>query len=263
MLLSSLLSAQKKRKDPEASLPSAAGPDSTTIRIVQQAVRLQNPLTRTYPLHSGADSIAIRIYQQAVRYQDPLIKIYALHYRIAREGPSFALLDTLAQAYFEAGFYKQAISVADELLSQQPRNAALAELKALSYYYLQDLKKAIEAYENLYEITSEPLHLYQVITMQFNLQRYGECQANIDKLLSLPEAARAQVRITTPDGQTQSVPLQAAAYNVRGVIFRLQKDYPRAREAFEKALQIAPDFLLARGNLEDMQKETAPPGKKN
>ncbi len=235
--LITLLWAQKKQKETETAKPPAP----------------------------AIDSIAIKIYQQATRYQDPLTKIYALHQRIAREGASFTLLDTLAQAYFEAGFYKQAIAVVDEILPQQPRNATLTEIKALSYYYLQDLKKAIEAYEALYEITADPLHLYQAVTMQFNLQRYGECQANIDKLLSLPEAAQAQVRITTPDGQTQSVPLRAAAYNVRGVIFRLQKDYTKAKEAFEKALQTAPDFLLAKGNLEDMQKEIAPAtsGKKN
>ena len=211
------------------------------------------------------DSLAIRIYQQAARYNDPIVKIYALHHRIATEGASLSLLDTLAQAYFEAGFYRQAIAVVDEILPQQPRNATLAEIKALSYYYLQDIKKAVEAYEKLYEITSDPLHLYQVITLQFNLQRYGECQANIDKLLSLPESAQVQVRITTPDGQTQEIPLRAAAYNVRGVILRLQKEYPKAKEAFEKALQIAPDFLLAKGNLDDMQKEISPPNpnKKN
>jgi hypothetical protein len=38
----------------------------------------------------------------------------------------------------------------------------------------------------------------------------GERQANIDKLLSLPESAQVQVRITTPDGQTQEIPLRAA-----------------------------------------------------
>jgi len=211
------------------------------------------------------DSTAIKIYQQAVHYNDPLTKIYALHHRIATEGASFGLLDSLAQAYFEAGFYRQAIAVVDEILPQQPRNATLAEIKALSYYYLQDLKKAIEAYEKLYEITSEPLHLYQVVTLQFNLQRYGECQANIDRLLNLPESGQARVRITTPEGQTQEIPLSAAAYNVRGVIYRLQKEYDKAKEAFEKALQIAPEFLLAKGNLEDMQKEVSAraPGKKN
>ncbi len=232
-----LLCAQKKQKETSPSQPSA----------------------------SKTDSIAVKVYLQAARYQDPLTKIYALHHRIASEGPAFALLDTLAQAYFEAGFYRQAIAVVDELLPQQPRNASLVEIKALSYYYLQDLKKSVESYENLYDITSDPLHLYQVITLQFNLQRYGECQANIDKLFSLPETAQAQVRIANPDGQSQTVPLRAAAYNVRGVIFRLQKDYAKAKEAFEKALQIAPDFLLAKGNLEDMQKETSPvnSGKKN
>jgi tetratricopeptide (TPR) repeat protein len=211
------------------------------------------------------DSLGIRIYQQAARYNDPIMKIYALHHRIATEGSSLSLLDTLAQAYFEAGFYRQAIAVVDEILPQQPRNATLAEIKALSYFYLQDLKKAVDAYEKLYEITSDPLHLYQVITLQFNLQRYGECQANVDKLLGLPESAQVQVRITTPDGQTQEIPLRAAAYNVRGVILRLQKEYAKAKEAFEKALQIAPDFLLAKVNLDDMQKEISPPNsnKKN
>jgi tetratricopeptide (TPR) repeat protein len=237
LALGSLLWCQKKQKETNAPMPPAAKVDST----------------------------AIKIYQQAVQYNDPLIKIYALHYRIATEGASFGLLDSLAQAYFEAGFYRQAIMVVDEILPQQPRNATLAEIKALSYYYLQDFKKAIEAYEKLYEITNEPLHLYQVVTLQFNLQRYGECQANIDRLLNLPESAQARVRITTPEGQTQEIPLRAAAYNVRGVIYRLQKDYPKAKEAFEKALQVAPEFLLAKGNLEDMQKELSaqPPGKKN
>ncbi len=134
LALGSLLWCQKKQKETNAPMPQAAKVDST----------------------------AIKIYQQAVQYNDPLTKIYALHYRIATEGASFGLLDSLAQAYFEAGFYRQAIMVVDEILPQQPRNATLAEIKALSYYYLQDFKKAIEAYEKLYEITNEPLHLCQL-----------------------------------------------------------------------------------------------------
>jgi tetratricopeptide (TPR) repeat protein len=217
------------------------------------------------PTPPTRDTIAQKIYQQATRYQDPLTKLYALHYRIATEGSSFGLLDTLAQTYFEAGFYRQTVAIADELLAQQPRNATIAELKALSYFYLQDSKKALDAYEALYEITQDPLHLYQVITLQFNLQRYGECQANIDKLLATSDAGTASVRIVLPDGQAQSVPLRAAAYNVRGVLFRLQKEYKRAKEAFDQALQIAPDFQLAKGNLADMEKElqSSAPSKKN
>ena len=62
------------------------------------------------------DSLGIRIYQQAARYNDPIMKIYALHHRIATEGASLSLLDTLAQAYFESGFYRQATAVVDDIL---------------------------------------------------------------------------------------------------------------------------------------------------
>lgn len=196
------------------------------------------------------------MYFQAVQYGDPLMQIVALHWRLATESPSFGLRDTLAQAYFQGGFYRQAIAVAEELLKEQPRNADLAELRALAYFYLQDTKNALEAYEKLYEITQSPLHLYQVITLQFNLQRYGECQANIDRLLATPEAERLSVRISTQGGETQDVPLKAAALNVRGVLYRIQKEPEKARSAFEEALKISPTFLLAKGNLEDLNRET-------
>jgi len=205
---------------------------------------------------------AQKMYAQAVRYGDPLTQIVALHWRLATEGPSSGLRDTLAQAYFQAGFYRQAIAVAEELLQEQPRNADLAEIRALSYFYLQDTKNALDAYEKLYEITQSPFHLYQVITLQFNLQRYGECHASIDRLLSLPEAERLTVRISTQGGETQEVPLKAAALNVRGVLYRIQKEPEKAKAAFEEALKVFPGFLLAKGNLEDLSRESASATKK-
>lgn len=210
----------------------------------------------------ASPSAAQKVYAQALQYGDPFTQIWALHWRIATEGASFGLRDSLAQAYFQAGFYRQAIAVADELLREQPRNAELAELKAVSYFYLQEAKNALDAYEKLYEITQSPQHLYQIITLQFNLQRYGECQANIDKLLAAAEAERMTVRISTADGQSQEVPLRAAALNVRGVLYRLQKEPAKAKAAFEEALRIFPGFLLAKGNLEDLEKESAPSPKK-
>ncbi len=202
------------------------------------------------------------MYIRAVQYGDPLTQIVALHWRLATEGASFGLRDTLAQAYFQGGFYRQAIAVAEELLREQPRNADLAELRALAYFYLQDTKNALDAYEKLYEITQSPLHLYQVITLQFNLQRYGECHANIERLLSSPEAERLAVRISTQGGETQEVPLKAAALNVRGVLYRIQKEPEKAKAAFEEALKIFPSFLLAKGNLEDLSREASGSTKK-
>ncbi|MCX7605637.1 MAG: hypothetical protein N2170_00005, partial [Bacteroidia bacterium] len=184
---------------------------SISLLLAQKKVTPASPRTDS--------SLARRVYAQAAQYGDLFTQIYALHWRIAIEGPSFPLRDTLAQTYFQAGLYRQAIAVAEELLREQPRNADLAELKAVSYFYLQDIKNALDSYEKLYEITQSPLHLYQVVTLQFNLQRYGECQANIERLLTSPEADRVTVRISTPDGQAQEVPLRAAALNVRGVLY--------------------------------------------
>lgn len=222
----------------------------------QKRKKEEKPQEATSP--ASKPSPAQLVYERAGKYMDAMTQIYALHWRIATEGATFPLLDTLAQLYFRAGLYQQAIAVTEDLIQEQPRHVESWEIRALSYFYLQDTRKALEAFEKLYELTQLPQHLYQVITLQFNLQRYGECQANIEQLLSLPEAERASVRITAPDGKTQEVPLKAAALNVRGVLYRLQKEFDKAENAFKEALKIYPDFILAKGNLEDLSRERSP-----
>lgn len=228
----------------------------------QKRKKEEKPQETTSPA-PAAPSPAQLIYERAGKYMDPMTQIYALYWRIATEGATFFLLDTLAQLYFRAGLYQQAIAVTEDLIQEQPRHVESWEIRALSYFYLQDTRKALEAFEKLYELTQLPQHLYQVITLQFNLQRYGECQANIERLLSSPEAEKATVRITAPDGKTQEVPLKAAALNVRGVLYRLQKEPDKAESAFKEALKVYPDFILAKGNLEDLTRErSAPPAKR-
>ena len=52
----------------------------------------------------------------------------------------------------------------------------------------------------------------------------------------------------------QTVPIQAAALNLRGNLELKLGKKKEARADFEKALELAPDFLLPKGNLEQMGK---------
>ncbi|MGQ9863213.1 MAG: tetratricopeptide repeat protein [Bacteroidia bacterium] len=210
---------------------------------------------RTSPTPSKA-SEARELYNLASRYQDGLMQIQALYHLILHEpDKATAWKDTLTQVYFSLQMYPQAIAVADELLAQTPKTQHLQRIRALAYLLQRDNKKALEEYEKLYELSGDPQDLYQIITLQYNLQRFGECSANIERLLSMPQAETQAIDLTLPNGTSESVPLKAATYNVKGVLLRMQKEYTKAEEAFQKALEIKPDFLLAKGNLEDLRRE--------
>lgn len=201
-------------------------------------------------------SEAHALYSLASRYQDRLTQLYALYYLILQEpDKANTWKDTLAQLYFSLQMYPQAIAVADELLAQNPKTQHLQRIRALSYLFQRDNKKALEEYEKLYELSEDPQDLYQIITLQYNLQRFGECSANIERLLNMPQADNQTIELTVPNGTLESVPLKAATYNVKGVLLRMQKEYTKAEEAFQKALEIKPDFTLAKGNLEDLRRE--------
>jgi hypothetical protein len=49
--------------------------------------------------------------------------------------------------------------------------------------------------------------------------------------------------------------LKAAALNLRGVIMQELSMTDKAKENFEAALKIMPEFALAKGNLESMNKK--------
>src|SRR5690606_37866784 len=95
-------------------------------------------------------------------------------------------------------------------------------------------------------------HLYQVAVLQFQIQRYGECQASIQRLVNDPRAEQEKVLININQNTRQEVPLKAAALNVLGVMHLDQNDKEKAKQAFSQSLQVYPDFLLPKGNLEQM-----------
>jgi tetratricopeptide (TPR) repeat protein len=91
-------------------------------------------------------------------------------------------------------------------------------------------------------------------TEQYQLKRYGECVASLDQIIASPESEKQKVNIRVQGGG-QEVIMKAAAYNVRGICASDMGQKDAARENFSKALEIAPDFALAKGNLEALDKK--------
>lgn len=189
-------------------------------------------------------------YIRAIQYNDPEVARVALYELITLEPSKIAWKDSLTSIYFLTGDYLSTVLVATEIL-KLGENSKVLEKKAIAEQQLGALKDALDSYEDLFKQTGEVQVLYQVATIQYQLKRFGECEVTLNALLNDTKTKEQKIVITVQK-QRQEVPMIAAVLNMKGVMLKdLGKD-AEAKNHFEKALEVSPEFVLAKGNLATM-----------
>jgi len=201
---------------------------------------------------SGSD-LHEKVYRQALDRGDLNTAIVAVQYIIASDPSEAHWNDTLARLYFNAGQYFIAKNIAEDLLKADPKNQTMLAIAAYGNKNLGMSKEAIGYFEELFAESKNPGHLYELITLQFGLKRYGEAAENINNLLEMPDAVKMKTSVVLPDNNVQEVPLNAAALNIKGVIALEMGNYEAAEQFFKEALEVMPEFALAKQNLSVMQ----------
>jgi predicted Zn-dependent protease len=192
------------------------------------------------------------IYRNALKYQDFSSATYALQTLVALYPNDVSYKDTLAQVYFTAGQPLQSVLCAKEVLQIQPKNTGMLYILASTYQTAGNAKEAIDNYEKLYTLKKEVNYLYQIAVLQYQLKRVGECETNLEAILKNTESEKNKINIVSPDGVPQEVSIKAAALNVKGFILKDAGKITEAKDLFEKALALEPNFLLAKGNLDSI-----------
>ncbi len=198
-----------------------------------------------------------KVYTMALRNGDASVALNSLYFIVAVEGNKSQYKDSLAFLYFDMGSFIQCERVASEIVRDNPdsienkQKLTMLEIMALSQASLGKTKEAISSFERLLSKTNEMYHAYRLAELQFAYKRIGEAFESISKAEKLSNSMQAPVRIDMGNKQIQEVKLEAAIQNLKGYI--LLQEYPERKAeaitAFSKALEIQPDFILAKNNL--------------
>ena len=194
------------------------------------------------------------IYAQSIKYGDFSSASVAVFGILANDTANLGWKDTLAILFFARQAYSQALEIGKEVYSKQPDNTRILELIAVSEENLGDSKDALGYYEQLYAKTKDLYHLYQIISLQYELKRLAECSSNINDMVADPRSAKEEITLSIGQNQQQKVFYKAAALNIRGVMARELKQDDVAEQSFTQALQVNPDFALAKANLDELHK---------
>jgi len=227
----------------------------------------KSPATATVPSGMTKDSLYAHyrgIYEQASNYSDFIVAREALYNMLALRPERTGLKDTLTYLYYNSGNHVQVILLGREILQAKPDKADILELVAVSQQNLGLLKDALESFEKLFSITKDVYHQYNIASLQYMLKRYGECSENLNSIIASTDTT-GEVTISDNNGTSQKVPLKAAAFNMRGVIALEINQSDVAKQNFQKALELFPDFALAKSNLDKInaQDKKTTPEKKN
>lgn len=192
-------------------------------------------------------------YVFGMKYNDGEVAKDALYSLIALDPNDDSIKMRLCYYYFEQNQFASSLFVSADLLSRYADHADALRINAMSYENLGIRDKAVAAYESLYLKINDIGVLYQVAILQFELERFIECKTNLDIIIKDPQAKALKLNFAKNETEQQAITLEAASYNVKGMIEKKQGTKEDAKKYFEKALELEPEFTLATQNLKDVK----------
>lgn len=199
----------------------------------------------------------LKMYNNALAYNDPSTAIYALHGYLAIDS-NIVYKDTLSMFYFATKNYYSALLLAEEVYKANPANAGAGARAAECYDNLGDPKTAVKMYEEIVPKTRNPYHIYKLAVGQYQLKRLMECELSARTAMADTNSRKVGVSFAIGDGSNQVVPVYAAAANLLGVLQMEAKNMANAKNYFNEALKVFPQFVGAKQNLDACEPQSTP-----
>jgi tetratricopeptide (TPR) repeat protein len=214
----------------------------------------------------GQIDIQKKVFRMALENGDLNAAKTAVYNLVAMNADGGTYSDTLIHLYFQAGSYNNVVRMGNAALEQRPDDQPMLTLVAIAEQALGLDKEALAHYEKLFALTDDVYYLYQVASVQFMLERFGECRETVDKVVAREDAKEREIILNFNQGEqpiNQKVPIAAAALNIKGFVEMKLSNKSKAREAFNEAVKIFPEFQLAIINLLTLDEEMAKDAKEN
>lgn len=202
--------------------------------------------------NNNAEAIALEkeIIKSAKKMGDPAVVTSSMYRLIALEGANSTYKDSLAYIYFSSRKYASCFLMANEVLKRDPKNEAVLELKAISLESLGALDKSLEAFQELFDISQNNYHGYNLSKLQLSVKKYEDAYKTIKEVEALNDTGKYKVTFAINKNHTQQIELLAAISYLKALIEEELNRKDEAKANFEKALKIQPEFVLAKEKLD-------------
>lgn len=194
----------------------------------------------------------------ALGYGDKTVAISKMYNIIALQGENSVYKDSLAYLYFNNREYLSCFLVSNDVLERKPDNIELLEMNTASLESIGAKDKAAEGYEKLLVLSNRAYHAYKLAGLHLETNKFDEAYTAIKKANTLPDEEKINISFQVNANYNQEVKLKPAIAYLEGVIAIQLKKNDEAMIAFKRAVQLNPEFVLAKtqvSTLEEAAKE--------
>lgn len=195
------------------------------------------------------------IYELGKKYNDPIISRMALYNILSTNPNSTPIMDSLALLYLDYQQYASAALIAQDAMRVNPGDLFATEVAAVSFDNLGVKTRAVDLYEKLYQANEDLGTLYRVAFLQYDLKRFNEAKTNADILSESPEAEKLKLVFQKTQNENQQISLKASAMRLKGMVAEAQGNVDQAKEFYQKALELEPEFAVVKQQLEQLNKK--------
>lgn len=190
----------------------------------------------------------VDVYRKCIEQDDRLCAIHAVT-RILTQSPLDATWnDTLAVLYSNIGMTQQAVLAADKALTLR-ESEAVRLVSAVGHKQLGNFEKALDGYRKLSDSQPNDIEfMYENGYLLIRLGRDDEALPWLDKVLAHEKATEISMQEFIEQG-SQMVPYAAIAHNLKGYVAAKKGRNDEAIRSYEAALNLFPDYFLAKNNL--------------
>ncbi len=197
-----------------------------------------------------------KLLAQALKNKDFATAAFAYNNLLLNDTANLEWKDSLARIYIHSGNFEGGVRLGEQVLLKQPKNLKLLELVGIGNGRLNNIEKSIINFNTLFAASQDYTYLYKIAGMCFDSEKYNEADSLADIMIAKADTTK-KIVVQLPSGESQSVPILAACYNMKGAILAELADrtgnvehIKNAVPYFQKALKIYPEFSFPRLYLE-------------
>lgn len=191
----------------------------------------------------------LRLYEQSMKIKDLHTAIAAIQLILLTDS-SNNLRDSLPELYGAVNNLPACMETNEAALKRNPGSEKYKNIKVLCLQQTGDLNGQFMLLKELFETTNKPQYLAQIAAIQIATDNLRDANETIDLMIGKFANTTDSLEVFIDEVNKQMVPVKAAALNMRGYIYMQQKNINKAKDAFFAALEIYPDFVMPKKNLE-------------
>jgi len=210
---------------------------------------------------SGKNAVGIetykKLYTRSMELKDYSTAIMAIQMILVQDSGLVAYQDSLPELYAAMNNVEAVSKTIDPVLKRHPKEEKFLQVKSIVQQELGDYDGVLKTFTTLYEITNKLSYKYQIGTMHFQAGNLEEASKVVDEVLAKAPNSHDSLDIFVSEQQKQKVPILAAALNFKGYIFAQKRNLAEAKNFFESAIKVFPDFVMAKRNLQQIMQGPA------